>query len=102
VAKWEDAMIEEVEAQVNDTVLRYAVLQSGDEWRIFCQRRRMGHFQTRDLALAAGSRLAREAHDAGHDVEFLVQEPSGELLRQDYDHWASRPRSDEEGYRQAV
>ena len=89
-------MIEQVGESTGEAVLRYAVLQSGEEWRIFCQRRRMGHFQTRDLALAAGSRLAREAHEAGHEVEFLVQEPSGELLRHDFDRWASSPRSDDE------
>ena len=86
-------MIETVEAEITSTTLRYAVLQSGEEWRIFCQRRRMGHFPTREHAMLVGSRLAREAHDAGHDVEFLVQEPAGELLRHDFARWASLPRS---------
>jgi hypothetical protein len=71
----------------------YAILQAGDEWQIVCSRRRMGHFQTRDLALQAGARLAGEARRAGHEVELLVQEMAGELRRLDLQAFASRPLS---------
>ena len=64
-------------------VFRYAVLQFGDEWKIVTGRQRMGHFQTRQLALQAGARLAREARLIGHDVELLVQDKYGGLLSHD-------------------
>jgi|GEM_PF-3404623 len=86
-------MIEQVRIEASHEVLRYAVLQSGETWRIFGARRAMGHFQTRELAMLAGSRLAREAHDSGHQVEFLVQEDCGELVREDFARWAALPRS---------
>ena len=59
---------------------RYAILRAGSEWQIVCSRRRMGHFQSRELAVEAGARLARQAVEAGHEVELLVQEEAGELV----------------------
>lgn len=63
--------------------LSYAVLQIGDEWRVVSGRRRMGHFSSKTLAIAAGVRLAREAMATGHQVEFLVQDQCGYLLEFD-------------------
>lgn len=66
---------------------RYAVVWVGVEWRIVCARRAMGHFTSRDLALVAASRLAREAVQAGHPAEVLLQSESGELTQL----WPGRP-----------
>jgi len=65
-------------------ILRYAVLQVGREWRVVCARRRMGHFATRTQAVEAGARLAREAVQSGHEVEFLVQDRTGFLVSQSF------------------
>jgi hypothetical protein len=58
---------------------RYAVVMVGVEWRVVGARRAMGHFATRDMALSAAGALAREAVEAGHHAEVLVQSESGEL-----------------------
>lgn len=72
-----------------NAVLRYAVLWSGEAWRIFGPRRPMGYFRSREHALMAGSRLAREAQAAGYSVEFLAQAPTGELAEEDVMRWCS-------------
>ena len=59
--------------------IRYAVLQIADEWRVVCERRRIGHFGSRQAAIGAGARLAREAVVSGHAVEFMIQDASGYL-----------------------
>jgi hypothetical protein len=59
--------------------LTYAVLQVGDEWRIVCDRRHIGHFATRDEASRVGALLAHEATTSGHDVEMLLQGRFGEM-----------------------
>ncbi len=64
--------------------MRYAVMQADDAWRIVGQDRRIGQFQSRERAVALGSRLAREAYVSGHEVELLVQEDCGEMRRQDF------------------
>jgi hypothetical protein len=66
-------------------ILRYAVLQVGHEWRVVCARRRIGHFASRAQAVQAGARLAREAVDSGHEVEFMVQDRTGLLLAQNFE-----------------
>ena len=65
-------------------VLRYAVLQVGPEWRVVCSRRRIGHFPNRTQAVEAGARLAREAVESGHAVEFMVQDHTGLLFAQNF------------------
>lgn len=65
-------------------VLRYAVLQVGPEWRVVCARRRIGHFPSRTQAVEAGARLAREAVESGHAVEFMVQDHAGQLFAQKF------------------
>lgn len=60
---------------------RYAVVMVGEEWRIIGARRAMGHFQTRETALVAAANLARQALEAGHRAEVLLQSESGELTR---------------------
>lgn len=69
----------------------YAVLQTGEGWQIVSSRRRIGRFQSRDLAVQAGARLAGEARQAGHPVELLVQEMAGELRRLDLRTFAPGP-----------
>ncbi len=74
--------------------IRYAVLQIGDEWRVVCERRRIGRFIDRDSAVSIGAGLAREALAAGHVVEFMVQGPCGELFAQQFravDHVPANP-----------
>ncbi len=63
--------------------LNYAVVRFEDGWKVVSGQRRIGHYATSDLALSAGARLALEARDAGHEVEFLVQQPDAELIRTD-------------------
>ena len=58
---------------------RYAVVMVGPEWRVICARRAMGHFLTRETALTAAANLARQASEAGHRAEVLLQSESGEL-----------------------
>jgi hypothetical protein len=69
--------------------LSYAVLMIGDEWKVVSGARRMGHFATKALAVNAGTRLAREAMAAGHEVEFLVQDRGAYLLQFDVMHMAA-------------
>jgi len=65
-------------------VLRYAVLQVANEWRVVCARRRIGRFETRAQAVHAGAGLAREALASGHEVEFLVQDVAGMLVAEKF------------------
>ena len=60
--------------------MRYAVLRCGDEWKIVSGERKIGHFVDREAATLAASGLCREAMKAGHTVELLTQNPSGELV----------------------
>jgi hypothetical protein len=53
----------------------------------------MGYFRSREHALMAGSRLAREAQAAGYEVEFLAQAPTGELAHEDLTRWCSAASS---------
>lgn len=63
--------------------LRYAIISCEGVWRVLSQRRRIGHFTDCDAATQAGARLALEALNEGHEVEFLVQEEANELTRRD-------------------
>lgn len=64
--------------------IRYAVLQVADEWRVVCERRHIGHFGTRQAAVGAGARLAREAVNSGHAVEFMIQDATGYLAAETF------------------
>jgi hypothetical protein len=57
--------------------LIYAIIRADGCWRIVCERRRIGHYETCEQAAAAALALAREA--SHHDVEVLVQDAVGEL-----------------------
>jgi hypothetical protein len=63
--------------------LRYAIISCDGEWRVVGERRRIGHYPDCGAATLAGARLALEAMDAGHDVEFLVQDEANQLMRRD-------------------
>jgi len=70
------------------SMFRYAILQFGPSWKLVGERRRVGQFATLQEASQVGANLAREAVNAGHDVELLVQGPFGELTSQ---RFAARP-----------
>ena len=57
----------------------YAVLQVGDEWKVVCARKAMGHFGDREDAIAAASALAAQAARAGRETEVILQSETGEL-----------------------
>ncbi len=57
----------------------YAVVRVGEEWKVVCARKAMGHFAQREEALVAASALAAQAAAAGHAARVLVQTDSGEL-----------------------
>ncbi len=59
--------------------LIYAIIRADGCWRIVCERRRIGHYETCEQAAAAALALAREAAASHHDVEVLVQDAVGEL-----------------------
>ncbi len=61
-------------------MFRYAVLRMNAEWKIVCARRRIGHFSTSEAAVDTLRKLAQVAENAGHQVELLVQRPTGELF----------------------
>ncbi len=71
------------------TTLRYAIVKVGDEWKIVCERRQIGHFATREAASRAGAQLAKEAAHSGYDVELLVQGQFGEMSGEQFE--AARP-----------
>ncbi|WP_292037141.1 MULTISPECIES: putative bifunctional diguanylate cyclase/phosphodiesterase [unclassified Brevundimonas] len=62
-----------------ETLIRYAVLRCGREWRVVSERRQLGHFGSRSAALQCALRLAREANASGAPVELLYTETGGEL-----------------------
>lgn len=62
-----------------DGAFSYAVVRVGDEWRVVCARKAMGHFVERDQAVSAASALAAEAAREGRRTEVLIQSETGEL-----------------------
>jgi hypothetical protein len=58
----------------------YAVLQIGDEWRVVCERRHIGHFDNREEALTIAAGLVRQALAAGCDAEILALDPTSKLV----------------------
>jgi hypothetical protein len=58
----------------------YAAVRVGPVWRVVCARRPIGHFTSCDLALSAAHALARQAVEAGHAAEVLLQSESGEMI----------------------
>jgi hypothetical protein len=70
---------------------RYAVLRCGADWRVVGQHRKIGPFADRSSAVTSGARLALEAERAGHEVEFLVQDDSGELVKAQAALFATAP-----------
>ena len=64
--------------------LVYAVLQIDQEWRVVCERRHIGHFDSRDGALEVGAGLVRQALEAGHMAELLVLDASSKLVGESF------------------
>jgi hypothetical protein len=65
------------------SVLHYAVIRCGSEWKVVGGRRQMGHFSEKAAAATAGARLALQAAESGNEVEFLIQDDAGMLLTGD-------------------
>ena len=62
-------------------VMRFAVILCDGGWKVVTERRKLGHFPSREDALAVGAGLALEAEQAGHQSELLLQGVAGELRR---------------------
>jgi len=60
--------------------LIYAVLRIDNEWRVICERRHIGHFETQNQAIVLGAALVREALEAGCEAELLVLDRAGKLV----------------------
>ncbi len=58
----------------------YAVLQIGNEWRVVCERRHIGHFDNREDALTIAAGLVKQALEAGCETELLVLDPASKLV----------------------
>lgn len=58
----------------------YAVLQIDHEWRVVCERRHIGHFDSRDEALEVGAGLVRQALEAGREAELLLLDATSKLV----------------------
>jgi hypothetical protein len=57
----------------------YAIMRTDDCWRIVCERRKIGRYETCERAALAAVSLAREAAQASHSSEVLLQDKSGQL-----------------------
>jgi hypothetical protein len=67
----------------------YAVLKIGREWRVVCERRHIGHYDTRNEALSLGASLVRQAIESGCEAELLAVDAVGKLVGQRFE-----PRTD--------
>ncbi len=59
--------------------LIYAIIRADGCWRVVCERRRIGRYETCEKAALAALALAQEAVASDHDVEVLVQDAAGQL-----------------------
>jgi hypothetical protein len=64
-------------------VKTYMVVKCGEEWRVLTRERTIGHYKHQEFATALAVNLAREAINAGHQVDFFVQTPDGEMAPQE-------------------
>ncbi len=62
-----------------ETLVRYAILLCGGDWRVVSERRQFGRFPSRSAALQCALGLAREAMASGASVEILHADLGGEL-----------------------
>lgn len=58
--------------------LEYVVVQNGDVWSIVHRGFRAGEFVSKDEALAAADRLAREGAGIGYDAEVKTVDAGGQ------------------------
>ncbi len=64
---------------IRETLVRYAILLCGADWRVVSERRQFGRFSSRSAALQCALGLAREAMASGASVEILHADLGGEL-----------------------
>ena len=57
----------------------YAIMRTDGCWRIVCERRKIGRYETCERAALAAVSLAREASQANHASEVLLQDKAGQL-----------------------
>lgn len=57
----------------------YAIMRTDGCWRIVCERRKIGRYETCERAALAAVSLAREASQANHASEVLLEDKSGQL-----------------------
>ena len=60
--------------------MRFAVTLKDGEWTVFKDGDVLTNGMSRSRAIEAAERLAREAIDAGEQVELLVQDYIGQLI----------------------
>ncbi|HEY1224308.1 MAG TPA: hypothetical protein VGE54_03690 [Brevundimonas sp.] len=57
----------------------YAIIRADGCWRVICERRRIGRYDTCEQAALAAVALARQASEDNHASEVLLQDKAGEL-----------------------
>jgi hypothetical protein len=57
----------------------YAIIKADGCWRVVCERRRIGHYDSCEKAALAAIALAKEARQENHSVQVLIQDLAGEL-----------------------
>lgn len=57
----------------------YAIIRADGWWRVVCERRRIGHYDSCEKAALAAIALAKEARLENKSVEVLIQDLAGEL-----------------------
>ena len=61
--------------------VQVAVIQIAGSWRLFMDGERPGAFREQGSAVACATGIARSTQDEGFDVDLLVHDVSGELMR---------------------
>ncbi|MBC6980442.1 hypothetical protein [Caulobacter sp. 17J80-11] len=62
--------------------LEYLIVRNGDVWSIVHRGFHAGEFATREAALEAADRLAREAAGIGYDAEVKALDDRGQARRE--------------------
>lgn len=57
------------------------MIQIAGSWRLFMDGERLGAFREQQSAVACATGIARSTQEEGFDVDLLVHDVSGELMR---------------------